>query len=80
MDWRWDFTFEVVLPRMVQAAGVTIWATFASFCVALVLGLLLMLLKTSSRKWISWPAGELIEFISRHTTSGTDLLSVLHAP
>ncbi|MGI9414615.1 MAG: ectoine/hydroxyectoine ABC transporter permease subunit EhuD [Hyphomicrobiales bacterium] len=63
MDWRWDFTFEVVLPRMVQAAGVTIWATFASFCVALVLGLLLMLLKTSSRKWISWPAGELIEFI-----------------
>ena len=63
MDWRWDFTFEVVLPRMWEAAGVTAYATVVSFLLALVLGLVLMLLKTSPSKWVSWPAGELIEFI-----------------
>ena len=63
MDWRWDFTFEVVLPRMWEAAGVTAYATVVSFLLALVFGLVLMLLKTSSSRWISWPAGELIEFI-----------------
>ena len=63
MDWRWDFTFEIVLPRMWEAAGLTAYATFASFLVAIVLGLILMLLKTSRRRWISWPATELIEFI-----------------
>ena len=36
MDWRWDFTFEVVLPKMVEAAGITVWATVASFGLALV--------------------------------------------
>ena len=45
MDWRWDFTFEVVLPRIWQAAGVTVWATVVSFLLALVGGLVLMLLK-----------------------------------
>lgn len=63
MDWRWDFTFGVVLPRMWEAAGVTVYATVVSFLLALVFGLVLMLLKTSSNRWISWPAGELIEFI-----------------
>lgn len=69
MDWRWDFTFEVVLPRLWQAAGVTVWVTVASFIVAIVLGLVLMLLRTSPRKWIAWPVGEFIEFIR-----GTPLL------
>lgn len=63
MDWRWDFTFEVVLPKMWEAAGVTVYATVVSFLLALVLGLVLMLLKTSPNRWISWPVGELIEFI-----------------
>lgn len=69
MDWRWDFTFEVVIPKMWEAAGVTVWATVMSFLIAVVLGLVLMLLRTSSRKWIAWPAGEFIEFIR-----GTPLL------
>lgn len=63
MDWRWDFTFEVVLPRMWQAAGVTIWATVASFVIAMIGGLILMLLKTNRSPWISRPATEVIEFI-----------------
>ncbi|MES0827040.1 ectoine/hydroxyectoine ABC transporter permease subunit EhuD [Ruegeria sp. SCP11] len=63
MDWRWDFTFDVVLPKMWQAAGVTIWATVASFAFALVGGLILMLLKTNRSAWISRPATEVIEFI-----------------
>lgn len=63
MDWRWDFTFDVVLPKMWEAAGVTIWATVASFAFALVGGLILMLLKTHRSAWISRPATELIEFI-----------------
>ncbi len=63
MDWRWDFTFEVVLPKMVEAAGITVWATVASFGLALVGGLILMLLKTHRSVWISRPATEFIEFI-----------------
>lgn len=63
MDWRWDFTFEVVLPRMWEAAGVTVYATFASFLLALVLGLVLMLLKTYGPRIISVPTTEIIEFI-----------------
>ncbi len=63
MDWRWDFTFEVVLPRMVEAAGVTAWATIASFILALIGGLILMLLKQHRSAWISRPATEIIEFV-----------------
>ena len=63
MDWRWDFTFDVVLPMMWEAAGVTVWATVASFAFALVGGLILMLLKTHRSKLVSRPATELIEII-----------------
>ena len=63
MDWRWDFTFDVVLPRMWEAAGVTVYATVASFLFALVGGLILMLLKTHRSPWISRPTAEFIEFI-----------------
>jgi polar amino acid transport system permease protein len=63
MDWNWEFTFDVVLPRMIEAAGVTVWATVASFAIAVVLGLLLMLLKQHRSPWVSRPATEFIEFI-----------------
>ena len=63
MDWRWDFTFDVVLPRMWEAAGVTVYATVVSFLFALVGGLILMLLKTHRSPWISRPVTEIIEFI-----------------
>ena len=63
MDWDWNFTFEVVLPRMWEAAGITVWATVVSFLFALVGGLILMLLKTHRSPWISRPATEFIEVI-----------------
>ena len=63
MDWRWDFTFDVVLLRMWEAAGVTVYATVVSFLFALVGGLILMLLKTHRSPWISRPVTEIIEFI-----------------
>ncbi|MES0880839.1 ectoine/hydroxyectoine ABC transporter permease subunit EhuD [Roseibium sp. SCP14] len=63
MDWDWTFTFDVVLPKMWAAAGVTVWATVASFALALVGGLILMLLKTHRSAWVSRPATELIEVI-----------------
>ncbi|MDE0114770.1 MAG: ectoine/hydroxyectoine ABC transporter permease subunit EhuD [Albidovulum sp.] len=69
MDWRWDFTFDVVLPRLWEAAGITVYATVVSFAFALVGGLILMLLKMSAFKPISFVASEVIEFIR-----GTPLL------
>ena len=69
MDWRWDFTFEVVLPRLWEAAGITVYATVVSFLFALVGGLVLMLLKAAPNRLLSFVASEVIEFIR-----GTPLL------
>lgn len=63
MDWRWDFTFEVVVPHLWEAAGITVYATFTSFLLALVGGLVLMLLKTSSNRIVSRVVTEFIELI-----------------
>lgn len=63
MDWRWDFTFDVVIPRLWEAAGVTVYATVASFLLALVGGLILMLLKTSKNRIVSFTVTEFIELI-----------------
>ncbi len=63
MDWRWDFTLDVVIPRLWEAAGVTVYATFASFLLALVGGLILMLLKTSKNRIVSIVVTEFIELI-----------------
>ena len=69
MNWDWQFTFEVVLPRLLPVVPVTIQATVLSFLLAVVLGLFLMLLRISRFKSIAVPAGELIELIR-----GTPLL------
>ena len=69
MNWDWQFTFEVVLPKLLPVVPVTIQATVFSFLLALVLGLFLMLLRISRYRLIAAPAGELIEFIR-----GTPLL------
>ena len=69
MNWDWQFTFEVVIPKLLPVVPITIQATVLSFLLALVLGLFLMLLRTSRFRLIAVPAGELIEFIR-----GTPLL------
>jgi polar amino acid transport system permease protein len=48
---------------------VTVWATVVAFVIAASLGLVLMILRTSSNKWVSRPVGEIVEFIR-----GTPLL------
>ncbi len=63
MDWRWDFTFEVVVPQLWDAAGITVYATVVSFLLALVGGLVLMLLKRSSNRVVSVIVTEFIELI-----------------
>ena len=57
MNWDWQFTFEVVLPRLLPVVPVTIQATVLSFLLAVVLGLFLMLLRISRFKLIAVPAG-----------------------
>ena len=63
MNWDWQFARETVLPHMADAAVITIQATALSFLLALPIGLILMLLRASKRRLISWPVGEFIEFI-----------------
>ncbi len=63
MKWDWQFTSDVVLPRLTEAVGVTIQATVISFVLAAAAGLPLMLMRTSRYKIIAWPTGEFIEFI-----------------
>ena len=69
MNWDWQFTFDVVLPMLLRVAPITIQATVLSFLLALVLGLGLMLLRSSPYRLIAIPVGELIELIR-----GTPLL------
>ena len=69
MNWDWQFTFDVVLPKLLPVVPITIQATVFSFLLALVLGLVLMLLRISRFRLIAVPAGELIEVIR-----GTPLL------
>ena len=69
MDWDWQFTFDVVLPRLLPVVPVTIQATVLAFLLALALGLVLMLLRTSKLRIVAIFASEVIEFIR-----GTPLL------
>ncbi len=44
MEWRWDFTFEI-LPRMLWATGNTLLAALIGYAIALVVGLVFLLLQ-----------------------------------
>lgn len=63
MDWRWDFTFETVLPRILPGLWVTVEVTFLAFVLSLVLGLVLMMARRASNPLLSFVAGEFIEFM-----------------
>ena len=69
MEWSWEFTWDRVLPAMLEALPVTIQATVFSFLLAVALGLPLMLLRKSPIRIVSLVVGEIIEFIR-----GTPLL------
>jgi polar amino acid transport system permease protein len=57
-----EFAIEI-LPRLAQAAVVTIEATFVGFAVAAVLGLILALMRMSRNFWVSTLTAGFIEFI-----------------
>jgi len=63
MDWRWDFTFDTVLPRILPGLWVTVEVTFLSFFLALFIGLFLMLAKRSRIGPLAFLATEFIEFM-----------------
>lgn len=67
--WDWRFTFEEVLPRLLDVVHVTILATLLGFLLAASLGLLFAIGRMSRNPWISRPLGEVVEFIR-----GTPLL------
>lgn len=63
MDWDWEFTFEQVIPELLQGAVVTLEVTVLSYPLAMVLGLLLVLPRRSRRWYVQYPVRFLIEFI-----------------
>ncbi len=63
LNWDWDYALEI-FPKLLQAAiEVTIPATFVGFGLALVVGLLLTLGRSSRWQLISWPSMAFIEFV-----------------
>jgi polar amino acid transport system permease protein len=60
--WDWSLTFRA-LPALLSGLYVTVEATIIGMAVALVLGLLWAMLRRSSLRLLSWPAGVLVEFV-----------------
>jgi polar amino acid transport system permease protein len=61
MDWRWDYTLEV-LPILARAAIVTIEATVLGFIIAAILGLVMAILRMSGPV-VGWLTAAFVEFV-----------------
>ena len=62
MIWDWDYAWEI-LPRLGEAAVVTIQATIGGYFLALIGGLVLALMHRSPIRALAWPAAGLVEFV-----------------
>ena len=62
MDWRWDFTFEI-LPRLLAATLNTLMAAGIGYGIALVLGLVLALAQRTPWYLLTLAVREVVEFI-----------------
>lgn len=62
MEWRWDFTFEI-LPRLAEATVNTLLAAGIGYLIALVLGLVFALAQRTPYRAVTLVVRELIEFI-----------------
>jgi len=62
MEWRWDFTFEI-LPRMLWATGNTLLAAGIGYAIALIVGLLFMLGQRTRFRLVNSINREIVEFI-----------------
>ena len=60
--WDWAFTFKI-LPRLLDAAIITIEATLIGFVFAAILGLILALLRRSRNRLVYMPVAGLVEFV-----------------
>ena len=62
MEWRWDFTFEI-LPRMLWATLNTLLAAGVGYAIALVVGLLFLLGQRTAYAMLNRAVRECVEFI-----------------
>ena len=62
MEWRWEFTWEI-LPRMLWATGNTLLAAGVGYLIAVVVGLLLMLGQRTPYRIVNIVVRELVEFV-----------------
>lgn len=62
IDWKWDFTWEI-LPRLVVATGNTLLAAGGGYIVALVLGLVFALAQRTPVRPLTVITREIVEFI-----------------
>lgn len=62
MEWRWDFTFDI-LPRMLWATLNTLLAAGIGYAIALVVGLIFLLGQRTRWKFVNWTVREVVEFI-----------------
>ena len=62
MEWRWDFTFEI-LPRMLWATGNTLLAAGVGYAIALIVGLLFLFGQRTRWRFVNVAVREIVEFI-----------------
>ncbi|UWQ93562.1 ectoine/hydroxyectoine ABC transporter permease subunit EhuD (plasmid) [Aliisedimentitalea scapharcae] len=62
MEWRWDWTWEL-LPRFIEAAGKTLLAAGGGYLIAVVLGLVLVLAQRTPWRPLTFCVREVVEFV-----------------
>jgi polar amino acid transport system permease protein len=62
LDWRWDFTWEI-LPRLLAATGNTLLAAGLGYAIAIVLGLVFALAQRTPLGLLTVAVRETVEFI-----------------
>ena len=62
VDWRWDFTWDI-LPRLIVATGNTLLAAGLGYAIAVVLGLVLALAQRTPSRAVTMVVREAVEFV-----------------
>jgi polar amino acid transport system permease protein len=62
LDWRWDFTWQI-LPRLIVATGNTLLAAGLGYAIAVVLGLVFALAQRTPSRVLTMAVREAVEFI-----------------
>lgn len=78
MEWDWQYTWDEVIPALLDGLLVTIQVTILAFPLAMALGLVLAMLRRSRRWYVRYPIRFVIEFI-RSTPPLVQLFFVFYA-